>query len=586
MMVIDSGLLIENKGGYELKGPLPPLAIPTTLQDSLMARLDRLEAVKEVTQLASTIGREFTYELLQAVTSLDENTLQYELSKLVEAEILYQRGIAPNSIYFFKHALIQDAAYESLLKKKRNHYHQMIATVLEERFPETIETHPEILAHHHTESGLVENAIPYWQKAGQIAIERSANVEAIGHLTKGLELLKTLPDTSERTELELALQVALGSPIRITKGYAAPELEKVYARSQELCEQIGQTPQQFSVLRGLCGFYLARAELIKAHELAKQYMHETQSLKDDTSLQIESKYLMGATSFCIGELNLSRENTEQGIALYNPKIYSSPASLYAQDPGVGCFAWLSWALWYLGYPDQALSRSLEALKLAQKLSHPFSLALAYNTVASIHQYRREGEAALEPSEKSILLSVEGEFGFMLPYGNILHGWANVGREKEEEGIKEIRQGIDSWRKIGLEFYLTCWLGILAEAYMKTGMKEEALTVLGEAQEVASKNGELFYEAELYRLKGELVLALSKDNQDEAETCFLKAVEISKHQNAKSLELRAVMSLSQLYSKLGREENAQQMLEEIYSWFTEGFETGDLKEAKTLLEELV
>ena len=460
----------------------------------------------------------------------------------------------------------------------------MIAGVLEDRFPETIETHPEILAHHYTESGLVENAVPYWYKAGQIAIERSANVEAIGHLTKGLELIKTLPDTTERTELELALQVALGSPLRMTKGFAAPELEKIYARSQELCEQIGQTPQQFSVLRGLCGFYLARAELIKAHELANQYMDQTQSLKDDTSIQIESKYLMGATSFCIGKLDLSRENTEQGIALYNPQKHSSPASLYAQDPGVGCIFWLSWALWHLGYPDQALSRSLDALKLAQKLSHPFSLALAYNLVASIHQQRREGEAALEPSEKSISLSLEGEFGFMLPMGNILHGWSNVLQEKEEEGIKEIHQGIDSMRKIGVELYLTCWLGMLAKAYMKTGMKEEALTVLGEAQDMVNKNGELFYEAELYRIKGELVLTLSKDNQDEAETSFRKAIEISKHQNAKSLELRAVMSLSQLYSKLGREEDAQQMLEEIYSWFTEGFDTPDLKEVKELLDQ--
>jgi predicted ATPase len=259
-MVVESDLVREVEGRYELKGPLPPLAIPSTLQDSLMARLDRLSTVREIAQLGATIGREFSYELLQAVSLLDDERLQHGLKQLVEAELVYQRGLVPQAHYLFKHALIQDTAYQALLKSTRQQYHQQIAQVLEEKFSETKETQPELLAHHYTEAGLVGQAIPYWQKAGQRAAQRSANAEAISHLTKGLELLKTLPDTPERAQQELTLQLALSTPLVATKSFAAPEVERVYIRAQELCRQLGETPQLFSVLLGLLGFRLVRAE--------------------------------------------------------------------------------------------------------------------------------------------------------------------------------------------------------------------------------------------------------------------------------------------------------------------------------------
>jgi predicted ATPase len=290
--VLESGLLREAEGRYELTGPLPPLAIPATLQESLIARLDRLSTVREVVQLGATLGREFTYELLQTVSPLDEATLQRELALLVEAELLYQRGMPPQARYIFKHALIQDVAYQSLLKSKRQQYHQQIAQVLEERFTETRETQPELLAHHYTEAGLKEQAIPYWQKAGQRAIERSANAEAIGHLTRGLELLKTLPDTPERAQHELTLQLALGASFLMTKGHAASEVARAYTRARELCQQVGDTSQLFPVLRGLWSFYIARPELRTTRELGEQLLSLAQRVQDPP-LFVVAHYALG-----------------------------------------------------------------------------------------------------------------------------------------------------------------------------------------------------------------------------------------------------------------------------------------------------
>jgi len=594
-MVLESGLLREREEKYELINPLPPLAIPTTLQDSLMARLDRLATIKGVAQLAATLGREFTYELIKAVSPLDDTTLQRELRKLVDVELLYQSGLPPKAKYFFKHTLIQEAAYQSLLKSKRQQYHQKVAQVLEKQFPEAVETQPELLAHHYTEAGFKEQAIVYWQRAGQRAIERSANIEAISQLTEGLELLKTLPDTPNRTQQELTLQIALGAPLRITKGFASPEVERVYARARELSQQIGETPQLFPVLRGLGGFYIARAEFQTAHKLGKQCLRLAQSVQDP-ALLLQAHYLLGATLFCLGEIAQARKHAEQGIALYNPKQHSSHAFLYGQDPGVACLFWTAWALWYLGYPDQALKKGHKAFVLAQELSHPYSLAVVLDLLAFLHQFRREEHTAQEQAEASITLSTERGFEFFLEMGTILQGWALAGQGQREEGIEQMRQGLASWQATGAELYRSYWLALLAEAYGKAGQTEEGLTVLAEALAVVNKNSERFYEAELYRLKGELLLMQAVgagsipdefvgDAPTEAETCFRQAIDIARCQSAKSLELRAVISLSHLLQKQGKKQEARRMLAEIYGWFTEGFDTRDLKEAKALLDEL-
>jgi predicted ATPase len=598
-MVLESGLHV----GATHASPSAALAIPATLHDSLMARLDRLGTAKEVAQLGATLGQEFSHELLRAVTPLEETNPQNSLTALLQAELLYQRGLPPQTSYVFKHALIQEAAYQSLLKSARQQYHRQIAQVLEEKFPETKETHPELVAHHYTEAGLIAQAIPCWQRAGQIATQRSANAEAIAHLTRGLELLKPLLDTPERSQQELTLQITLGAPLIATKGYTAPEVEKAYTRALELCRQIGETPQLFPVLFGLRTFYHVQGELQTACELGEQLFSLAQSVQDP-ALLLEAHRALGSTLYFLGELASAHTHLEQGIALYNPQQHRSHAFLYGQDPGVACLSVASLALWQLGYPDQALRREHEALTLAHELSHPFNLAFALNYAATVlPQLRREVQLTHERTEALTALSSEHKFPFGPAQGTILQGWLLAKRGKEEEGITQMRQGLATLRATGVELFRPYYLALLAEVHGEIGQAEEGMSVLTEALAAVNNRGERQYESELYRLKGELTLqkfqvagskfqvastqhpAPNTQAEAEAEACFHKAIEIARRQQAKSLELRAVMSLSRLWKEQGKKAEARQMLTEIYGWFTEGFDTADLKEAKALLEEL-
>jgi class 3 adenylate cyclase/predicted ATPase len=587
-MILESSLLREYEDHYKLAGPLPALAIPTTVQDLLTTRLDQLEVttVKEVAQIGSMLGREFSYELIQAlVPLLDEPTLQTKLDQLVKAEIIYQRGIPPQAKYFFKHVLIQETAYASMLRSKRQQYHGQIAQVLQERFPENAEMQPELLAHHYTEASLKEQAIAYWQKAGQRAVERSAHVEAIGHFNRGLELLNTLPDTPEQTRQRLTLQLALGVPLIVIKGYAASEVERVYTQARELCRRVEETPQLFLALRGLVSFYFLKGELRTALELGEQCMHLTQNFQDPDFL-LEAHKMLGFTLFGLGELISALQHLEKGIAIYNFQRHRSPAFLhYVADPGVVCLSHIAWILWFLGYPDQALKRSYEALTLAQKLSHPFSLVYALYCVTSIYHYCRDVGTTQERAEEVIILANEHGFPFWSAAGSLYRGWALAEQGRREEGIAHMNQSLKAYRSMGAEMLQPLFLALLAEAYGKVRQVEKGLTLLIEALTMAHRNGERFYEAELYRLKGELLLALSTENQAEAETCFHRALNITRSKSAKSVELRVTISLSRLLTKQGKREEARQMLAEIYGWFTEGFETADLKEARALLEEL-
>ena len=319
-MVLESGLLREEDGRYvgaHNGAPIPPLAIPSTLQDSLMARLDRLAPVREIAQMGATLGREFSYELLRAVSPLDEVTLQQGLRQLVEAELIYQRGLPPQTTYLFKHALIQDTAYQSLLKSKRQQLHQQIAHVLAKRFPETVETQPELLAYHYTEAGLKEQAIPYWQKAGQRANQRSAYAEAISHLTQGIRLLMTLPDTPARARPELGLQLILGAALMATQGFAAPAVEQVYGRARALCQQLGETPQLFPVLIGLHAFYTVRGDLQQGHAYAEQCLRLARRVQDPALLLAAHAYV-GHSLYYLGEFGAARDHVKEAVALYVP----------------------------------------------------------------------------------------------------------------------------------------------------------------------------------------------------------------------------------------------------------------------------
>jgi len=577
-----------------------------------MARLDRLNTAKEIAQLGATLGREFSYELIQTVSPLDEEALRKALTRLVEAEVLYQRGVPPQAHYVFKHALIQDAAYQSLLKSTRQRVHQQIAQTLEERFAEIRETQPELLAHHYTEAGLIGQALPYWQQAGERATQRSANAEAIGYLTKGLTVLDTLPDTLERAQAKLKLQLSLGVSLAATKGYGAPDVEQAYTQARELCLQVKESPESFWVLGGLGRFYALRGEFLTARDLSDQCLRLSQ-ISQDPNCFLFAHYMSGAVVFWLGELELARSHLEQGVALH-PSLRDQTYRVFqGENPKVGCLCYLALALWVLGYPDQASRRSYEALTLARELAHPFSLAYCLGTLAQFHCFRREGQLTREHGEAAIALASDLGFPFWIATGGIVVGWASTEQGQLEEGIAQMRRGIEARLATGVEIGRPHFLALLADVYGKMGRLEEGLILLAEALAAADKTGECWYEAELYRLKGTLTLqsktslgqvsSKSQASQDqsevpdprplapdpqaeaEAEAYFLKAIEIARRQSAKSLELRAVMSLSRLWQQQGRQEEARQMLAEIYSWFTEGFDTVDLQEAKALLEEL-
>ncbi len=475
-MVLESGLVREHERHYELTGPLPSLAIPATLHDSLMARLDRLSPVREVAQLGATLGREFSYELLHAISPLDETTLQRELSQLVDAELLYQHGLLPQARYLFKHALIQDTAYQSLLKSKRLQLHQRVAHVLEERFPETKDTQPELLAHHYTEAGLIEHALPYWLQAGQTAVQRSAHVEAIRHLTGALALLKTLPDTPERLQQELTLQMALGAPLLATKGYAAPEVERTYARARELCRQIGDTSQLFPVLFGLWVFYYVQGALPTARELVEECFTLAQSTQD-SGLLVEAHIAFAATLFHQGEFPVALAHVEQGLTLYDPQQHGAHIFQYGQDPAVASEVYAALILWQVGYPDQALKRVHQALTRAEQLGHPFSMAFALLFATWSHQYRREVQRTQERAAATMTLCGEQRFSFWLTFATVLGGWPLAEQGQGEAGIMQIRHGLAGYQATGAQLNRPYFLALLAEAYGKTGRHTEGLTVV-------------------------------------------------------------------------------------------------------------
>jgi class 3 adenylate cyclase/predicted ATPase len=582
--VLESALLQNTDGRYELTTPLPILSIPATLQDSLMARLDRLVTAKGLAQFGATFGRQFTYELLQAVTQLDDVTLQRELARLVDAELLFQRGMPPRASYIFKHALIQEIAYQSLLKRTRQQYHQRIAQVLEEGFPEIATAQPELLAQHYTEASLPEQAIPYWQRAGQQALQRSAYPEAISLLTRELQVLHILPETSERDRQELDVQITLGQALSATKGHAAPEVIQVYTRARALCEPVGETTQRFAVLGGLRTLYEQRGELTKARELAEQLLHLAQSTDDQAHLE-RAYTVLGQTLFFLGEFVPARASLEWAMALYDPAGDRAVAvGSSGQIQAVTSRRWSARTLWYLGYPDQALQRSHEAIALAQELPHPYSLTYALNFAAILHCLRREDQSAQERAEAAIALSREQGFTQQLAAGMILRGWALAMQGQHEKGGAQLRQGLAARQAAGAEVGLGHSPALLAEAYGRIGRVGEGLSLLGEVLRRAQKVEERYHEAELYRLNGELLLARDTAHDAEAETNFQQALTVARRQQVKSLELRAAMSLARLWQQQGQRQEARDLLAPIYGWFTEGFDTADLREAKGLLDE--
>ncbi len=577
--ILESDYLHEQADRYTLSGSFSGITIPTTLQDSLMARLDRLPTLKRIAQLGAVLGRDFIYEMLQFLASLEESTLQDGLAQLVNNELLYQRGRPPRSRYVFKHALIQDAAYQSLLKRTRQQSHQQVARLLEERFPETVATHPELVAHHYHEAGCTEEAVIYSQKAGQIALGRSANVEAAIHFNKALAGLPQLPETRKRHEQELEIQMALGPALVATRGFADPEVGHAYARAWELCQLLEDDIHLPLVLRGREVFHYVSGELNKAREFAKQLL-DLAERQQDPALLVGSYHALGQTLFSLGELIACRRTVEQGIALFDPRQHRIPNWPGGQS-GEQCYLYGAFALWVLGYPDQAVQRAERALILAEELANPVNLMCTLDFIALVHVFRREPAAARHRAQAAMEMSAEQRTPWFLAYGTVLHGWAQAAQDQLEDGISEIHQGIATFRATRSQIWLPYFLALQAATYGRAKRLDDGLASVAEALALADE--ERCWPAELYRIKGELLLA--SDNHADAERSFFQALDIARHQQAKSWELRAAMSLSSLWRDQGKRQEARDLLTPVYDWFTEGFDTADLKEAKALLDEL-
>ena len=582
--ILESGHLKAVNDHYELTGALSTFAIPTTLQDSLMARLDRLVTAKAVAQYAAVIGRQFAYDVLSTVSQLDDTTLQRELGRLVDAEIVYQRGVPPQATYTFKHALIQDAAYESLLKSTRQHYHQRIAQVLEAQFPQTAEAQPELLAHHCTEAGLIAQAVGYWQRAGQQASDRSAHLEAVSHFTTGIELLKSLPETPEHTQHALTLYTALGVALVMAKGQGAPEVEHAYIQAHALCQQVGETPELVPVLYGLHRFYVGRLQLHTAREIDETLLRLAQRA-DDPALTVMAHNALGSTWHFLGALPAARLHLEEAIARCTPDQRRALVFRSGLDLGVRCRIHAALLLWLLGYPEQALARLHEALALTHELPHPHTLASTRCWAAYVYQFCRDVPAVHEQAEAAVALSTEQGFPFWAAAGTILRGWALAMRGQGEEGMAQVRQGITAYRATGAALLVPYYCTVLADVAAHLGDTEDGLQALAEAYALVEQHEERWWEAEITRLRGVLLLRQPETPQAEAEAWLQRALDVARHQEAKSLELRAAMSLARLWQQQGKRTEAHDLLAKVYGWFTEGFDTADLQEAKTLLEAL-
>ncbi len=582
--LVETGVLVGETGAYRLAQPLHSIQVPATVQAVLAARIDRLSPeAKRLLQTAAVLGTEVPYPLLTATADLPDADLHHHLTHLQAAEFLYETRLFPELAYTFKHALTQEVAYTSVLLERRRVLHERAAQAIEGVFAERLPEHYNALAHHYSRSGNTAKAVDYLHRAGHQAVERSAYTEAISHLTTALDLLTVLPETRERSQQELTVQMTLGMALRATKGNGAPEVERLNTRARELCERVGEPPQLFRVLWGFWLMSNGRGDYQTMRAVGEQLLSLAQRL-EDPDLLLEAHHALWTSLFSGGELAATRMHQEQGLRLYDPQRHRTHAALYSgHDPGVCCRYRAAPALWLLGYPDQAVDNSQAALALAQQRAHPFSLALALYWAAVLHHLRREASLTQARAEAAMTLATDQEFLQELAQATPLRGWALAARGHGEEGITQIRLAV--YRAMRSPRDRPYHLALLAEAFAQGGQTAEGLEAVAEALTTLATSGVLWWEAELYRLRGALLLQCSVAQPGEAEACFQQALTVARRQQAKSLELRAAMSLARLWQQRGQRAEAHDLLAPIYGWFTEGFDTADLQEAKTLLDEL-
>ena len=566
-------------------------AIPPTLQQSLMARLDRLGPAREVAQIAAVIGRDFSYDLLRAVAGMDDVALQGTLDRLAEADIFLVQGVPPQSEYRFKHALIQDAVYENLLKSRRQVLHRRIGEVLRNQFTAVAAAQPELVAHHFSQAGLIESAIEWWGKAGERSLERSALVEAVELLTRALDQLATLPSSPARRRKQIKLQVALANALMHTKGFAAPETRAALDQARSLIEQaeaLGEPPDDplllFSILYGFWAANLIAFNGSALRELAAEFLALAKKQKTTGPLMIGHR-LMATSLTSTGDLIEGLAHYNQAIDIFDPVEHRSLATRFGQDLRVVIWSFRSWVLWVLGYPDAARADNLAALEDARKIGHAASLMYALFGAPWVYIQCGDYVTAKAQSDELVALADEKSALFWKAFGMLYQGWVLALTGQSAEAIQSLNSTITTYRSSGSTAWMPMWLSYLATAYAEVGHLDDAWKCSGDAIAAVASTKERLFEAEVHRVAGDIALMSPQPDAGKAEGYYNRALAVARQQQAKSWELRAAMSLARLWRDQGKPQQARELLAPVYGWFSEGFDTRDLKEAKALLEQL-
>jgi class 3 adenylate cyclase/tetratricopeptide (TPR) repeat protein len=590
--VLEAGILIEDAEGYRLDGPLPPLAIPATLQDSLMARLDRLAPVKEIAQIGAAIGREFSYSLVRGLVGRDEPGLKQAFAQLEQAELVFRRGEPPDAVYTFKHALVQDAAYESLLKSRRHQLHGQIARALEERFADTVASQPEIVAHHFTQAGLVDRAVDYWLKAGNLALSRSANVEAVKHLRQGIELTQSQAPSPKRARDELNLYLALGPALAAAEGYVTPETLKVFSHARDLLGEGGTLAEQTTVLWGAYLAHGMRAEHRAALEVARQCLSVGERHKHPGMSAMGNRFMGQALSF-IGAFVDARHHLERTLALCaaNQETIAAYRKFGVEDQ-VTALSFLASTLLLLGYPEQAATAAEQAVSHARAMGLAFTTAMTLSHVAFLGALGGDPQRAAAYADEAVAHSSE--------HGPAGSEWAAIAAHQAhrarftqgallaqsgdpQRGIELMREAIAAAESTGVRTRRTLYFGHVASAHASLGQPAAGLDLLDEAIQTADATEERFFEAELFHRRGKILLLLGR--KGEAETALQRALMIAQQQQSHWWELRAATTLAKHWYDEGEHAKACSLLQPVYDWFAEGFDTADLRDASALLDKL-
>ena len=571
--------------------PSPVVAVPASLHASLMARLDRLGPAKEVAQIGAAIGREFSHALLAAVVRKPEAELGSALDRLIVAGLLFRQGVPPHATYLFKHALVQDAAYGTLLREPRRALHARIAETLESEFPEIAERQPELLARHCTEAGLIEKAAGLWGKAGQRSLERSALVEAAAQVTLALDQIAVLPGTPALRREQIKLQVALITPLIHVKGYAAPETKAAAERARLLIEQgeaLGELPEDplllFSVLYGfwVANYIAFNGDVMR--ELATQFLALAEKQGATVPLMIGHR-VTGISLLCTGDIAKSRAHFDQALALYDPAAHRPLATRFGVNSGVSVLSLRPLALWLLGCPGVALADADHALKDAREIGQAATLmyALVVGSLTPIH-CGNFGTATTRLDEAVALAEEKGAL-FWKAFGMMNQGCVITLTGRASDAVQMITSGIAAYRSTGATASMPLWLSYLARAYAALGKFDDAWRCIGEAMTAVEITKERWWEADIHRIAGEIALKLPQPDAAKAEAYFERALAVARKQQAKSWELRAAMSMARLWRDQGKRQQGCDLLAPVYGWFTEGFDTLDLKQARALLDEL-